>query len=101
GHDADHVSERGPVTMPDEQVMRLAQAEQRVLVTFDLDFTHLLALQRASQPSVILFRVDSIRTDRMSGWLADLLKRYEADLSAGAILVVENERERLRTLPVW
>jgi predicted nuclease of predicted toxin-antitoxin system len=101
GHDADHVSERGPNTMADERILEIARAENRVVVTFDLDFPRLLALQRTVQASVILFRVESADTARLTAWLTDLLPRYQADLEAGAILVVDGNRERIRNLPIW
>ncbi|HEX8339623.1 MAG TPA: DUF5615 family PIN-like protein [Tepidisphaeraceae bacterium] len=101
GHDAIHVTDRGPNTTPDERIFEIAQTEDRVLITFDLDFPRLLALQRSADPSVILFRVESADTTRLTAWLLDLLPRYETELEAGAILVIDGDRERIRTLPVW
>ncbi|MDB5324551.1 MAG: hypothetical protein JWM57_120 [Phycisphaerales bacterium] len=101
GYDAVHVIERGDNTMSDEQILRIAQSEQRVVVTFDLDFPRLLAIQRLIQASVVLFRVESINTARMTAWLLAVLPRYQNELIAGAILVLDGSHERLRTLPVW
>lgn len=101
GYDAVHVIEYGENTMSDERILRVAQAEGRVVITFDLDFPRLLAMQRLVQASVVLFRVELINTPRMTEWLLNVLPRYENDLQAGAILVLDGTHERLRTLPIW
>jgi predicted nuclease of predicted toxin-antitoxin system len=61
----------------------------------------LLALLRIVEPSVILFRVESINTSRMNDWLTGILVRHADDLKRGAIIVVEDDRERIRLLPIW
>jgi predicted nuclease of predicted toxin-antitoxin system len=38
GHDAAHVAELGMKSAPDADVLALASREQRVVLTFDLDF---------------------------------------------------------------
>jgi predicted nuclease of predicted toxin-antitoxin system len=53
GHDAVHVRERALQRASDRELVRLAQAEQRVFVTFDLDFGAILALAVADRPSVL------------------------------------------------
>jgi predicted nuclease of predicted toxin-antitoxin system len=87
--------------MPDIDVLRLAETEGRLVVTFDLDYARILAIQRLAQPSVILFRLERFTTDGINTLLTKLLTNYEADLQAGAILVVDASRVRLRRLPIW
>jgi predicted nuclease of predicted toxin-antitoxin system len=74
----------------DEEIMRLAESEGRVVVTFDLDFSRILALQRRTQPSVILIRLAQFSTDGINRLLNNLLTTYAETLQAGAILVVES-----------
>jgi predicted nuclease of predicted toxin-antitoxin system len=101
GHDALHLAEQGHQRLPDEDVMAKAAAERRVLVTFDLDFARLLALQRLSQPSVVLLRLEQFTTDSLGALLLRLLQQHKAPLARGAIVVVDEQRVRLRGLPVW
>ena len=69
-------------------------------VTSDLDYPRLLAIARASEPSLILFRNGDwaeaeVRT-RLNEILATLT---EADI-AGSIIVVDRDRVRRRRLPI-
>jgi predicted nuclease of predicted toxin-antitoxin system len=101
GHDAVHLREQGQVRLSDSEIVRQAESEGRVIVTFDLDFARIIALQRLARPSVILFRLDRFTTDEINAMLNDLIATYEAPLSAGAVLVVDPHRIRMRTLPIW
>ena len=101
GHDAVHVRDRDGQTMPDTRIVEAARDEQRVIVTFDLDFSRIVALQRLAQPSIILFRLEGFRTSLLVDMLTELLQRYEAELQGGCLIVVDERGERLRTLPIW
>ena len=70
-------------------------------MTFDLKFSRILAIQRLVGPSVILFRLERFTTDEVNATLLDLLVKYSTELSAGAIIVVDPHRVRVRALPIW
>ena len=101
GHDAEHVGRRGLPNISDQQIMALAESEGRVVVTFDLEFSRILAIHRQVKPSVILFRLERFTTDQINTIIADLLERHSIELTHGAIIVVDPRRVRIRTLPVW
>jgi predicted nuclease of predicted toxin-antitoxin system len=101
GHDGVHLRSRGLARLSDPDVVRLAATEGRIVVTFDLDYARIIALQRLSRPSVVLFRLDRFVTDDVNRLLAGLLQQHESELLAGAILVVDPGRTRLRMLPIW
>ena len=56
-HQADHLRELGLKCLPDSEILKKAQREQSVVLTFDLDFADLLAAGGETLPSVILFRL--------------------------------------------
>ncbi len=56
-HDVAHVRERGLQRARDRELVRVAHAERRIIVTFDLDFGEILALASADGPSVVLLRL--------------------------------------------
>lgn len=101
GHDAVHVSERGMSTADDDAVLRLAVAEERVLVSEDTDFGALLARSRAGLPSFVLIRsAERLTTEARADLLVATLPRVESELEAGAIVVLGRSRVRVRPLPL-
>ena len=56
GHDAVHTSELGLERAEDRELLLLAAEESRIVVSGDTDFGALLAMLKATLPSVILFR---------------------------------------------
>jgi predicted nuclease of predicted toxin-antitoxin system len=57
GHDATHVREEGSHRMPNGDIFAKALAEDRIILTFHLDFAEIAALSRAGKVRVILFRL--------------------------------------------
>lgn len=72
GHDAAHLRDRGQTKLSDQGIVGEAEQEGRVVVTFDLDFARIIALQRLARPSVVLFRLERFTTDELNATLADL-----------------------------
>lgn len=100
GHDATHLSEQGLQRMTDAEIFEKARLEDRIIVTMDLGFGHLLAFAQAQRPSVILFRVEDGRPERIHRLLAERLDAISADLQAGAIVVFEDRDLRIHRLPI-
>jgi predicted nuclease of predicted toxin-antitoxin system len=100
GHDAVHLRELGLHRLSDEGVIQRAAAEGRVVVTFDLDFPRILALQRRTGPSIIVFRLGDVNTDQVNWLMGNVLNRYEQQLAKGALVMVEPNRLRIRMLPI-
>jgi predicted nuclease of predicted toxin-antitoxin system len=56
GFDAVHLRDRGLQRLPDKEVFELAIQENRIVLTFDLDFGEIVALSSGAIISVLLFR---------------------------------------------
>jgi len=101
GHDAVHVADLDLLGAADEQVMASAASEGRVLISADTDFGELLAVGKHLAPSVILIRGASGAADRRIRLVADNLDQLDEHIRAGAIVVISDERIRVRLLPVY
>ena len=83
----------------DEQVMSLAVEQSRIVVSADTDFGELLARDRLGLPSVILLRRNHRPDDQVRTILHALVDVAD-DLLAGAIVVIVEDRLRIRRLRI-
>jgi predicted nuclease of predicted toxin-antitoxin system len=100
GHDCAHVYELGLGGQPDEQIMALADRENRILISADTDFGELLANAPVLAPSVILIRRGDKRAASLAAIVLANLGQVADDLAAGALVVISDTRIRTRRLPV-
>lgn len=90
GHDAVHVRDVG-----------LAAADDRAIISADTDFGVLLANGRLSKPSILLLRRQTGRRSyQQARLLLDNLGQCADDLASGAVVVITDERLRVRRLPL-
>ena len=99
GHDTKHLREEGLQRMPNGEIFTKAIHEDRIIITFDLDFGEIVALAKGKRTSVILFRLHNTRTSHLLSRLSTVLKDTAKALDEGAVVVVEESRHRVRYLP--
>lgn len=100
GHDAIHLREQGLHRAADADIFAKAIAENRVVLTFDLDFGEILALAGAAAASVVLIRLNNTRTPFVQKRLEAVIAADGTALEKGAIIIVEDGRHRVRDLPI-
>ena len=96
GHEAVRLPEVGLAEASDADVIARAARENEIVVTFDLDYPALLALRRAARVSAIVFRTFSADPLWINTRLTDCLPRIIQPLAKGAIVVIEDDRVRIR-----
>jgi predicted nuclease of predicted toxin-antitoxin system len=98
GHDAVHASQVGLSEATDRAILEFARQQGRIVVTSDLDYPRLLALEQADGPGLVLFRGGTY-SDREMLKLLDRVLTHAGDLDLEhSILVVDRFRVRRRAL---
>ena len=78
----------------DEDVLAIALAEQRILITEDKDFGELVFVRRLPHPCIIRF-TDMPMTEKVAA-LRQLIEINSDAMEAGSIIVVTGSRVRIR-----
>jgi len=100
GWEAVHWSDVGDPRASDRDIMEWAVAHECVVFTHDLDFGTMLALTHEVGPSVLQVRAENVLPDHLAGSVIAALNQHEADLLSGALVVVDENRSRVRVLPI-
>ncbi len=100
GHDVVHLRDEGLQRLPDDEIFAKAIAEQRVIMTFDLDFGEIAARCTDTWTSMVVFRLANATSPHVILRLDATLPRLGEPLEKGAVVVVEESRVRIRHLPI-
>ena len=100
-HDAIHVRDLGLAAADDVTIFEHADRDQRVIISADTDFGTILAMRNAARPSVILFRGATPRNPigQIKLLIANLAE-IAPSIERGAVVVLEPQRIRVRSLPM-
>jgi len=83
---------------PDEFVMDLAKKEERILLTEDKDFGHLVFSKGLPPTGVILIRFLPKERNKIGRVIVNLIKK-EQDKLKDSFVVVQGDNIRIRRLP--
>jgi predicted nuclease of predicted toxin-antitoxin system len=95
-----HWSVIGDPRAEDTKIMEYARANGYIVFTHDLDFGTILALTQAMSPSVVQVRAQNILPSHLANIIIGVLRNNETVLSQGALIVVDEGKERVRILPL-
>jgi predicted nuclease of predicted toxin-antitoxin system len=100
GHTAVHWSAVGDIHALDPELMEWARTNDHLLLTHDLDFGTLLAQTQTSRPSVVIVRAADPSVATVGNQVLDAIRQHATELAAGALVVVDVSRSRVRILPI-
>lgn len=100
GHDAIHLREQGLQRLPNGDIFKKAILEKWVVLTFDLDFGEIIALSKNKTTSAIIFRLRNTRAIHVIERLDRVLQDSSDAIEKGSIISVEEDRYRIRYLPI-
>ena len=95
-----HWSSIGKFDAPDTEIMEWARKNEYIVFTHDLDFGTALALTKSSKPTVVQVRTQNVTIAYLSKMIIPTLNNYIELLDKGALLVIDEDKQRLRILPL-
>jgi predicted nuclease of predicted toxin-antitoxin system len=98
-HKGFHVSEYGLTNTPDDTIRVFAQNNGFTIVTFDLDFSRLAALNNDSKPSILTFRTSKMSEAFLKSFVENHLLELIPHFETGATVTVDDRKIRIKHLP--
>lgn len=100
GYEVRHVALEGLRAFSDFTIAEAAILNSEIIITHDTDFGTILALTGQDKPSVILFRWQKAAVEDFVQFLKKHGQYLKEPLENGALIVVDEEKIRIRSLPL-
>ena len=96
GHEVDTVADEGLIGGADSLVIEACRSDERLLLTFDVGFGDLRVYPPGSHHGIVLLRLADQRPDSTLDVLRRFLIEHMLDDLDGAVVVVSDDRVRIR-----
>jgi predicted nuclease of predicted toxin-antitoxin system len=93
-------SEIGNATDTDKEISDYAIENDYIVFTHDQDFATLLAYSKDNKPSVVILRTLDLVPERIGNYVLQQLEKNLDDISKGAVVIIEDDKVRVRLLPM-
>src|SRR4051812_15263009 len=94
-----HSSDLNMQRAADEEILRLSDARQSVIITLDSDFHTIIAVNSLTTPSVVRLRREGCRAEALVEILHPVLVSHSAEILAGTVISVQDRRVACHRLP--
>ncbi|MEZ4650200.1 MAG: DUF5615 family PIN-like protein [Candidatus Eisenbacteria bacterium] len=84
----------------DSEIISEARRRAAIVISFDQDFSAILAVTGVAHPSLLNLRVTDFNVDRLVATIAAAIQATESDLLAGAIVTIDDSSVRVHRLPL-
>ena len=96
GHEADTVLDEALGGSPDSSIAKTCKAEQRVLITLDLDFADILQYPPPDHFGIIVLRPARQDRDTVLAMIPRILELLRTETIARRLWIVDDTRTRIR-----
>jgi predicted nuclease of predicted toxin-antitoxin system len=100
GIEAVHWADIGPIAALDPEIMDYARQHGMTVMTKDLDFGELLALNNSIGPSVIQLRGGDPMPQVSGDLVISAINSFHAQIEQGALVTIRLLHARVRLLPI-
>jgi predicted nuclease of predicted toxin-antitoxin system len=87
-------------TARDQEIVVLSLEQKAIIVTLDADFHAILAVSRATAPSVIRIRMQGLDALAVVGLIERVIAGYAGELSHGSLVTVKPNKTTCHKLPI-
>lgn len=100
GHEAVRVDKVGMAKAKDSEIIDYAIRQDMTVITSDLGVGQILAFTKTRRPSIVILRLKDPSPDHVNKVLSSALQTADDSLRKGSIVIVEDDRIRIRELPL-
>jgi predicted nuclease of predicted toxin-antitoxin system len=96
GHNVEDVLSEDMGGRPDRPVLNAATSEDRILLTFDLDFADIRRYPPGSHAGIVVFRLHDQRWANLQKPVRRLLAQGTLEILANGLAIVDESRTRIK-----
>jgi predicted nuclease of predicted toxin-antitoxin system len=100
GYDVEHTYEIGLAQSSDKVILDYAVTHNQILLTTDLDFGKLVAIEGTTSPGLIIMRLENPSPETMILHIEKLLNNISDKELMETLIIVESYRIRKRKRPI-
>ncbi len=95
-HDVLDIKEQNLFSIPDSDIIQIAEDTNRILITYDKDFSNILIYPPSQYPGIIVLRLSRLLIKDAIRQLTSFIEELSEEKIKGRLAIVEPDRVRLR-----
>src|SRR3989339_342413 len=95
GHEIDSVCERKLSGSNDDEIIQLCIKENRILITFDNDFSNIFHFPVGSNPGIIIVKINPPMIEEITSAILSFLSRNEPANFANGLTIITRSKIRV------
>ena|SRR5579859_3287914 len=96
GFDTKSITEEKLGTLADEEVVKIAITERRIIITFDLDFGEIFNTENFGKPGIIVLRLQDQTVENVNKTLKNLFANYEDKINRNPMTLIVVKENSIR-----